>query len=560
MKEDKSNVKISLPICLTCGDILSLKINPLTFKIDYSCENEGLSSSKTFLKFSKKNMKYLNSLYDELKKEKLPKYIYEEKENNYKKILANFSQKQVCEIHNYNISEYCKICKRNICVFCKSEGDHSNHEKEIIRYSDIIPLKKECDNLSKQLLKREKFIESFIKKIELWKKEVLKNIEKLVNNLKSEIIFLKKFVPNFNKMFLNYNYLMNYNYIYKYLVENNKEINDFQPNIYNSDDNSEYNQKYNQKYDISKKSQDIYYFYNEKNFSKMTPYLINIFQNLEKKETQKLKNNLISSLNNYTIYYLNDNYFIGVNYENLNIFYFFKKELKTVAKIELDISYFQLFISPFDTKLICFNSEKIYILRYNLDEKTISIIDKIHSNRIKRCVEIKKDYLLIINDINIILLSNKKEKIKKNLPDDNSFDIYPINKEFFIYYTPSLYCLQFYDTNNLEELKQLDIKDNLLIISKFRDDYIISESKYKVYLIYIKSKEIVQIIETIEKVFYYYNYNFYINNKCIYFITEDYIYKLKYQISDKDFKEAIIEIENGKYKENLINYFLYKKF
>ena len=87
---------------------------------------------------------------------------------------------------------------------------------------------------------------------------MLKNIEKLVNNLKSEIIFLKKFVPNFNKMFLNYNYLMNYNYIYKYLVENNKEINDFQPNIYNSDDNSEYNQKYNQKYDISKKSEDIY--------------------------------------------------------------------------------------------------------------------------------------------------------------------------------------------------------------------------------------------------------------------------------------------------------------
>ena len=298
-------------------------------------------------------------------------------------------------------------------------------------------------------------------------------------------------------------------------------------------------------------------------YLKKVKIFINIFQNLEKKETQKLKNNLISSLNNYTIYYLNDNYFIGVNYENLNIFYFFKKELKTVAKIELDISYFQLFISPFDTKLICFNSEKIYILRYNLDEKTISIIDKIHSNRIKRCVEIKKDYLLIINDINIILLSNKKEKIKKNLPDDNSFDIYPINKEFFIYYTPSLYCLQFYDTNNLEELKQLDIKDNLLIISKFRDDYIISESKYKVYLIYIKSKEIVQIIELIEKVIYYfdyYNYNFYINNKCIYFITENYIYKLKYQISDKDFKEAIIEIENGKYKENLINYFLYKKF
>ena len=41
MKQEKDiNENIFLPICQKCGDILNIKINPITFEINYSCENE----------------------------------------------------------------------------------------------------------------------------------------------------------------------------------------------------------------------------------------------------------------------------------------------------------------------------------------------------------------------------------------------------------------------------------------------------------------------------------------------------------------------------------------
>ena len=76
-----------------------------------------------------------------------------------------------------------------------------------------------------ELEKREKFIELFIHKLEKWKYEILSMVEKLKNNLKNELKFMKALVSNFNKKFLNYNYITNFNYIYEYLIHSNSIFN-----------------------------------------------------------------------------------------------------------------------------------------------------------------------------------------------------------------------------------------------------------------------------------------------------------------------------------------------
>ena len=214
-EKDKNNIYY-IPVCKRCGDILDIRIKPFTFEINYYCENEELFKTTSIEKFTKKNMKNVNTLMKELHEEKnLPKYLYDEKENNYTKITKYFNSKQICEDHGHDISEYCKKCKQNICCFCNTENNHLNHENQIESYFKIIPTSYQLNNIMHELEKREKFVELFIHKLEKWKYEILSMVEKLKNNLKNELKFMKALVSNFNKKFLNYNYITNFNYIYE---------------------------------------------------------------------------------------------------------------------------------------------------------------------------------------------------------------------------------------------------------------------------------------------------------------------------------------------------------
>ena len=119
MKQEKNlNNRIFFPLCKLCGNILNVKINPITFEINYYCENEDFSKSESYAKFEKNYIKNLSSLNNELKNDKnMPKY----KANNYNNILKLFSEVEICKEHNFNISEYCTKCKNNLCFFAQKK-------------------------------------------------------------------------------------------------------------------------------------------------------------------------------------------------------------------------------------------------------------------------------------------------------------------------------------------------------------------------------------------------------------------------------------------------------
>jgi len=398
MKQEKDlNKNIFLPLCKLCGNILNIKINPITFEINYYCENEDFSKCESYTKFEKNYIKNLSSLTDEIKNNKnMPKY----KANNYNNILKLFSEAEICKEHEYNISEYCTKCKNNICLFCSNEEKHKNHKDKIIKYSDIIPSNYEYEKIYQMLDQKE----NFINKVENWKNEVIKKVENLENILNKEIIILRKVTSNFNKKLLNYNYINNFNNIYKYLLGND-----------NNDNNN-----------LAYKNYD---YFKEENFNEMSSYLFKVFENLEKKNKKDLniltfdfenKNENDEIYNFKSLVNLNDNYFVYQEFQLIRIIYYYQNNYHLVAQINIkNYNFFQnsISVSNFENKIIHFDSKQIFILIYNLCEKTIDISEIIPFDNILNCVEIKKGYLLIMKEKELIIWKNKKVEIRKNISD-----------------------------------------------------------------------------------------------------------------------------------------------
>ena len=70
----------------------------------------------------------------------------------------------------------------------------------------------------------------------------------------------------------------------------------------------------------------------------------------------------------------------------------------------------------------------------------------------------------------------------------------PVNYEFFIIYDKSNKNIYFYNVETLEGIKILNNID-CYKIKRFRNLYVIILNKKEIQLIYIKTKEIIQIIE-----------------------------------------------------------------
>ena len=115
-------------------EYLNIKINPITFEINYYCENEDFSKCESYSEFEKKYIKNLSSLNKELKNDKdIPKY----KANNYNNILKLFSEVEICNKHKFNIIEYCTKCKKNLYLFRSKE---KNIESIKIKLLNIVIL------------------------------------------------------------------------------------------------------------------------------------------------------------------------------------------------------------------------------------------------------------------------------------------------------------------------------------------------------------------------------------------------------------------------------------
>ena len=538
MKEKNISEKsVFIPICQRCGDILKIDIEPFNFEVCYKCEKEDLSKRISIKNFCEKYIKDINSLKDELKNKKyLPKYLYEETEINYNNLLNYFDKNEICEKHNYNISGYCKECKKNICLFCIFENQDKNKAPihNIIKYENIMPTNYMYNNIYKEIEKRETFINDFINKIDEWKKEtylLLNKSEELKNKLKDEITFIKSITKNYNKKFLNYTYITSFNNIYNYLINNNKEIGN---SYFNNFENLKFNK-------------DIYLFYNENNYVERTKYLYNIIDVNDKKENNKaLKLNNISKINvSHNSIFLNDDYFVDIIEGKLNILYYLKKKLRIAAQFNLGENFnsYYISVSRFDNKIITWlNPQSIYVFNYNIDEKKILLTEKILIPNSKKCVEIKKDNLLVLTNNQFILWANKIKKKIKNYSEQID-NIIPVNDEYFITYNSNNKKIIFYEVDTLIEIKRLSNIENYKIFVS-GNEYIIIIGYNKISLIsliFIKTKEIVLNYEIP-----IYNYNYiYCNTKYIYIIYSSTVYKLQIlAYDDNDFKESIITLSN----------------
>jgi len=312
-----------------------------------------------------------------------------------------------------------------------------------------------------------------------------KKIKKIVNYLKDEINFIKKFGDNYKKNYINYNYINNFNNIHNYLEKINKDESIILWNKY------------------------IYLFNKEKNFFKKSEYLMNVLKNAE--EVKEIKENedfsIFSSYNNdlsgyYFLTFINKYYLLSYNKKSNNIclMYYFNDnyEISSEIKINNTNNYETInftSISSFYNKIyICLNS-KIMIFNYNLSKKK-NTIDKIGEISLKYCyicVEIKKDYLLGYNRNQFVLYNNMIFKKRLNYKYELN-NIISINNEYFIGTNIKNNIIIFYDINTLKEIKRLNIlvSDN---IGKFKEKFIINIPKLEIYLIYIKTKEIVQRIQ-----------------------------------------------------------------
>ena len=200
----KSNVEKTTKIfyfpCQKCNGYLSINLNPNTFLINAKCESD---SNHVF------NNLYINTFEQFYMKEKQPykctscnkkitnnDSIYccknndsifcenckskEEKNNkSYEWKLINESK---CIIHNNNYTKYCEICNQNICSKCENEN-HKNHKTQ--KYSNVILNKKNIEYSDNKLKEKEKFTNEVIEKINIWKKEIVNKLDRLILNLKN---------------------------------------------------------------------------------------------------------------------------------------------------------------------------------------------------------------------------------------------------------------------------------------------------------------------------------------------------------------------------------------
>ena len=113
--------------------------------------------------------------------------------------------------------------------------------------------------------------------------------------------------------------------------------------------------------------------------------------------------------------------------------------------------------------------------------------------------------------------------------------------------------IYFYKVDTFDEIKQIKVYKSKKI-AKFRDEFIISKNSNKIYLIYIKTKELVAFFD-IEKGN---SWNWYINNELI-CLAIDYTFSVYEYKSSKEFIKKNIKVAN--YNDNKLFPFLaYENF
>ena len=505
--------KLFAPLCNECKNVLSIKINPLNFSVEYKCtyNNNHKSSDniyfKTFERFYLDGITFKNTIQssneNKTQNDKYPNDNINNGDNSFNFSFIN----NKCLTHNFDFNFYCLNCKSNLCLFCiKEDNKHDSHDIE--NYNDLMPSLNKIKNLKEKMEEKIKHTNLLIEKINNWEREIIKKTEELKQNLKDELSLFSKIIYNYNYYYINNSY-------YKLFYD----IDDYIKNI-----NNEYLIKFNECYD----------------FIKQTEIMNQLFKYLGKKDKKESKcismkrsfDKIFSDV--YNIKRIKDKYYLVDKRKNLRIcnydfnnnsHYYNRQGLS-----EINEKIYSISISTIENKIfVCLSDNKtVKIFDYELENKMLKLNEEEINdststgiNHFYKCIQITNNIFLVSDNKFISIWSNNDEKftcIKKIEVNATSFDLMLANSEYFISSQPDNKQLILFNNNNYEIIKRISNIDSINstdVLLKVNDTYILINCLKGIALLYIKTKDIIQYIE-----------NFYSKDKKISCDDENNIYIL----------------------------------
>ena len=507
--------KFYFPSCQKCDGLLKITISPLNFSIDYECEkNENHKKSDIFFKTFERFYLKEKEIYEcsncrlcldnsEFYKCETCKLVYcgkciieDIKTNNHKDIIFE-TNIQKCNKHNWNYNSYCFNCKKNICIYC-TKGNNLHYYHSVKNYDQILPSVEEIEYLKRKLNSKIIYTNIIIEKIENWKKELIKKIEELKQNLNDEISFFSKVIFNYNHSFADYTY---FNFF--------KTLNNYIKNF-----NNEY----------------LLNFYISSTFETQTEFMNKLFKNLgkRKKEEEIYKKENKELVNIYSskisvLEKINDLYFIIQDDYNNNVCFCFYTTLNNNAqickngKIGFKEKIYSFSKSTIENKVFAclLNSRIVKIFNYNIRESTLELskseinnVNFFNNGHFNKCIQININNYITSDDQSIIIWQNNNGifiQLQTLSIFAKTLDILLANEDYFISSQPENKQLTLTDIKNYTEIKKIsniDCIDSTKCLFKIKDEYIIICCKKGFGLFLIKTKEIIQYIEYYDS---YYN-------------------------------------------------------
>ena len=514
--EDEQN-KYYIPICREsgCNGYLEFDFDNKDFFIKYNCHKNNNHNSnnlyyETFEKFYLKE-KYIPKCYKcNIFLENKDKYKCVECNKLYciscflsdMHIRKNWINLQIitnkCSKDKNELTYFCKDCQQKVCPFCLrilKNYPHKKHEIESIL--DEIPSSYILNSLKEKILKKEKYYEKIFESLDEWLVELNKKIERIKENLRTEIRILKKIFFNYNQNCMDYNYYIDCFYF-------NNNINEYN-NIY------------------------LKNFMKSKNFEEKIKCIFDLLSPQIKKPEQtktklvKLerigKNGILECFDDkYLLLYSEleneDNEYDEYNeYNEENTIKLISFDgFDEISKIKINDKIKSFNFSPDKKKIyVCLKNEKtILIIEYNSKNNELKLSDE--KIEIKDGANDNFNYCFIINDNNIITIDDKfiylwnktdlnsslfTNTKKKDLFCTNLYDVCQINEKYLLISHYNI--LTFFSIENLSIEKKIEDVDcvknkNEKSIILINDCALVNCIK-GIAIVSIKNKEIIQYIE-----------------------------------------------------------------
>ena len=394
-----------------------------------------------------------------------------------------------CPKDQNELTYYCVDCGQKVCLCCLKKYEenniHKNHTiKSILKE---MPSIYQLDTLKEKINKKSKAFDILLKSINEWQIEFNKKIDRLKQNLKIEIRILKKLFMNFNHDYIDYIYFTKFKEFFETLEDYN-------------DENLE---KFMKTPSFKEKS---YHIFNILSLNKFKP----------KEENYKLKN-IVKIGNDGIAENLTEHAFIVYSSVSSSIKLYKKEEdneddYEKTDELDFDIQIGSFTFSP-DTKKIyaCLVEKKqVIIFDYDQSNNTIELTDNIleikteAKSKFNKCICIKENCLITIDDCSIYLWSKKDinskkfMNIKKITFENAIHDICQVNDNYIL--ISQFSKLTFLNIENLNTEKIIENIDctkghNSLILI---NDYVLVNCQNGIAIISVKTKEMVQYVENLK--------------------------------------------------------------